>query len=212
MNDSEKIQKKLDALVVERNELVKKIKRIPQGYYAKKLVGYRIPYNGGSLFDAIRNVDYNSDNAKFVNVLTFNGKEITKEKLNGLRSSIIETNEPIKKRIGEIDELAIILHKKLIEAKANELLKMSGVKPKKKKAEVAKENLSGHGDLRKFTEDFIASDEFKQLNIPKHETLKANHKLKIESILHEKFPKYKINLSSFFTILRELDYSKPRKK
>ena len=210
MKESERIEIKIRELIYEKEEIIKKIQPVPKGYYENELIGFRTQFERGSFIDAIRNTDFTPSNAKYRKVLKYKGEKISKEKLNRLRSNVINTNEPFIKRIEEIDEIIPVLRRKLTETKANELLGSSTKNTENKTSDNYLINLSEHGKLKKFVESFIQTEDFIKLNIPKHETLLANHKKKIENLLKQKYSDYKLNISSFYTILREHDYSRPR--
>lgn len=69
-----------------------------------------------------------------------------------------------------------------------------------------------HGELKSKIEEMLRSGDFKKLNIPKHTTLKANQKTKLKSLFEKICPDYEINWNSFWTIMRENDYSASRDK
>jgi hypothetical protein len=191
MKESQNIEIKLRELAEEKERLIKKLNPIPKGYYKQQFM---------------------QENATFRKVLMYQDKPITKEKLNEIRSFVIQENEPYEKRIREIDELIPILNQKLVEAKANELLEIPKEDNDLKTSDTSKIGLSEHGELKAFVEKLIESPEFIALKIPKHHTLKANHKIMIKKLLNSKYPDFVVNLKSFYTILRKLDYSKPRRK
>jgi hypothetical protein len=185
MIESEKIGKKIKALLDEKNELIAKLKPVPKGRYKKEFIGYGIQFSGGSLIDAIRSVDYNSNNAKFTGLLTYKGKIITKEKLKELRSSIIMENEPIQKRIQEIEEIIPILQKRMVSEKANEVLAQSGKNGGKIVNSKLKEN---EGKLVDAILKIVLEDKLKKFSLRNFEKLLSNIGVRVDhNTLQTKF-------------------------
>lgn len=71
---------------------------------------------------------------------------------------------------------------------------------------------SEYGELNKLLYELLELPEFKNLDIPKHKTLKANHKTAIKKLLTTKFPEFPIEKwDSLLTKLKtQHDYSKSR--
>lgn len=67
-----------------------------------------------------------------------------------------------------------------------------------------------HGELKSKIKEMLSSKDFNKLNIEKHMTLKANQRKKIEILFEKICPDYEINWNSFWTIMRENDYSASR--
>lgn len=76
-----------------------------------------------------------------------------------------------------------------------------------------KSDFSDWGKLVKAIDRLVASEEFKALKIPKHDTLNSTHILNIKKLFKQQNPGKKINWVSFSTKLKsKYDYSFPRKK
>lgn len=75
-----------------------------------------------------------------------------------------------------------------------------------------KSKYSEYGELKKLINEFINLQEFKNLKIPKHETLKVNQLNAIENLLKKEYPDFPIekNWSSFINSLKRRDYSHSR--
>lgn len=135
--ESKKIEQSIEQLNSEKEKLKNQLKPIPQGIFIKKYIGHSL----------------STGQPKYIRELTLNDKPISKEKLDELKKRTTEHNEPIIKRLNEIDNLLPLFEVKLNNAKADEILNDNS-KHKESKSDKNKRDKRPH-DQAKFIDTFI---------------------------------------------------------
>lgn len=183
-----KIEQSIELLNIEKEKLREQIKPIPQGRFIKSYKGYSL----------ITGQD------TFVKELTLNKKPISQEKLNELRKQAIGHNEPILKRLNEIDNILPRLEEKLNNAKANELIN-SDINPKSKETKKTKLR---YGLLEKILMTTMDSDPFIELGIKKGIKLKQYQLTEVYNLACRLFPEVDIKYNSFISKFKQKGFSK----